>query len=124
MTQNFYHRVRYGTKRAISDVRYLRNRINGICVAVQSNLIAVQNKKGSSYESLLIGDKLVCSSQRLSYQTLIGVVGMGHSGLEAITLYKSLRPDLLLMDIRMEQMSGLEAGEIILSQYEVQEFFI
>ncbi|NLK99103.1 MAG: response regulator transcription factor [Clostridiales bacterium] len=69
---------------------------------------------------LIDDDKLVCSSLKiiLSADPDIEVVGMGHSGTEAITLYKSLRPDLLLMDIRMEQMSGLEAGEIILSQYE------
>ena len=33
-------------------------------------------------------------------------------------MYKSLRPDVLLMDIRMENMTGLEAGETILKEYE------
>ncbi len=39
---------------------------------------------------------------------------MGSSGDEAIGLYKEHRPDVMLMDIRMEGMTGLEAGEIIL----------
>ncbi|NLO10360.1 MAG: response regulator transcription factor [Clostridiales bacterium] len=69
---------------------------------------------------LIDDDKLVCSSLRiiLSSDPEIDVVGIGNSGSEAIGLYKKLKPDLLLMDIRMEQMSGLEAGEIILGQYE------
>lgn len=68
---------------------------------------------------LIDDDKLVCSSLKiiLSADPEIDVVGTGYSGLEAIKLYKSLRPEVLLMDIRMEQMSGLEAGEIILKEY-------
>lgn len=68
---------------------------------------------------LIDDDKLVCSSLKiiLSADPEIDVVGTGYSGLEATQLYKSLRPEVLLMDIRMEQMSGLEAGEIILKEY-------
>lgn len=69
---------------------------------------------------LIDDDRLVCSSLKiiLSADPEIEVLGTGNSGQEAITLYKRLSPDVLLMDIRMEQMSGLEAGEIILSEYE------
>lgn len=42
------------------------------------------------------------------------VVGTGEDGKEAIQLYESQRPDVLLMDIRMKEMSGLEAAEKIL----------
>jgi DNA-binding NarL/FixJ family response regulator len=68
---------------------------------------------------LIDDDRLVCSSLKiiLSADPDIEVAGTGNSGTEAIELYRSLRPDVLLMDIRMEQMSGLEAGEIILSEY-------
>lgn len=68
---------------------------------------------------LIDDDRLVCSSLKiiLSSDPEIDVVGTGNSGSEAIGLYKGLRPDVLLMDIRMEQMGGLEAGEIILGQY-------
>lgn len=37
------------------------------------------------------------------------VVGMGADGREAIRLYKELKPDLVTMDILMEEMDGIEA---------------
>lgn len=68
---------------------------------------------------LVDDDKLVCSSLKiiLSADPDITVVGSGYSGMEAIELYTMLRPDVLLMDIRMEPMSGLEAGEKLLSKF-------
>lgn len=68
---------------------------------------------------LVDDDKLVCSSLKiiLSADPEISVVGMGHSGKEGVELYHKYRPDVLLMDIRMEIMSGLEAGERILSEF-------
>ena len=44
----------------------------------------------------------------------VDVVGIGNSGDVAIALYEQYKPDVLLMDIRMSGMSGLEAGEQIL----------
>ena len=44
----------------------------------------------------------------------IKVAAIGHNGKEAISLYAKHKPDILLMDIRMEGMTGLEAGEEIL----------
>lgn len=68
---------------------------------------------------LIDDDKLVCSSLKiiLSADENITVSGMGHNGKQGIALYEELRPDVLLMDIRMEQMTGLEAGEVILSRH-------
>jgi len=62
-------------------------------------------------------DKLICLSLKTILETDddITVVGTGNSGRESIDLYKSLKPDILLMDIRMETMSGLAAGEEILN---------
>lgn len=64
-------------------------------------------------------DKLVCVSLKtiLESENDIEVVGIGFDGHDAISLYESLNPDLLLMDIRMEGMSGLDAGEAILKKY-------
>jgi DNA-binding NarL/FixJ family response regulator len=61
-------------------------------------------------------DKLVCTSLKtiLEQDDEIAVVGIGHNGKEAISLYNSLKPDILLMDIRMDAMTGLEAAETIL----------
>lgn len=43
----------------------------------------------------------------------IQVVGIGNNGKEAIKLYEELKPDVLLMDIRMDVMNGLDAAESI-----------
>jgi DNA-binding NarL/FixJ family response regulator len=63
-------------------------------------------------------DKLVCVSLKtiLEAEGDITVVGTGNNGKEAINLYESLKPDILLIDIRMETMTGLEAGEVILKK--------
>ena len=45
----------------------------------------------------------------------ITVIATGSNGHEAIKLYHEHRPDLLLMDIRMPDLGGLEAAEQILS---------
>lgn len=64
-------------------------------------------------------DKIVCSSLKiiLASDKDVEVVGIGYNGKEGIQLYEELKPDILLMDIRMEEMSGLEAGEVILKNY-------
>lgn len=46
----------------------------------------------------------------------INVLEIGSSGLQAIELYRKHKPDVVLMDIRMDGMTGLEAGEIILKE--------
>ncbi|WP_346016435.1 response regulator transcription factor [Ignavigranum ruoffiae] len=42
------------------------------------------------------------------------IVDIGQNGQEAINLFQQTRPDLILMDIRMPLMNGIEAGEQIL----------
>ena len=41
------------------------------------------------------------------------VCGEGINGVEAVEKAKSLRPDLILMDISMPRMNGIEAARII-----------
>ncbi len=64
-------------------------------------------------------DKLVCSSLKiiLSSDKEITVCASGNNGEDAIRLFAEHIPDILLMDIRMEPMSGLVAGEKILAAY-------
>ncbi len=64
-------------------------------------------------------DTLVVESLKtiLEADEEIEVVEKANSGKEAIKLYRSLKPDVLLMDIRMEGMTGLEAAEMILKEY-------
>lgn len=62
-------------------------------------------------------DKLVEMSLTTILQSdcEIEVVGSGHDGIEAVELYKMEHPDIVLMDIQMKEMSGLEAAEQILA---------
>lgn len=64
-------------------------------------------------------DNLVAISLKtiLEADSAIEVTGIGQSGAEAIRLYCEQQPDILLMDIRMEGMTGLEAAEEILKEY-------
>lgn len=63
-------------------------------------------------------DRLVSSSLKMIVEAGDGitVTGVGANGQEAIALYEQLHPDVLLMDIRMSCMTGLEAGEIIIGR--------
>ena len=64
-------------------------------------------------------DRLVAMSLRTILENTgdISVVATGHSGAEAIALYREHRPDVILMDIRMEGMTGIDAGKLILSEF-------
>lgn len=63
-------------------------------------------------------DKLVCSSLKTIIEANgVEVCGIGNSGKQAVTLYEDILPDVLLMDIRMEEMNGVDASEIILKKY-------
>ena len=44
------------------------------------------------------------------------IIATGSSGQEAISLYHKHKPDVLLMDIRMKEMNGLDAAKEILSK--------
>lgn len=64
-------------------------------------------------------DKLVTASLKtiLEADEEIEVAGIGYSANEAIELYDSLKPDVLLMDIRMDGMTGIEAAKIIIQKH-------
>ena len=47
----------------------------------------------------------------------VEVVGTGTNGDEAIQKYRGLKPDVLLMDIRMQGMDGLKAASCILEEF-------
>ena len=63
-------------------------------------------------------DRLVTSSLKMILESDkdIDVVGTGSSGKQAVDFYMELRPDVLLMDIRMDGMTGIDAAEIILER--------
>ena len=68
-------------------------------------------------------DALVTASLKIILEANpdIEVLATGTSGVDAIKLYDAYKPDILLMDIRMEQMDGLEAsGKIIAAHPEAK----
>ena len=61
-------------------------------------------------------DKLVCQALNLIVNSSdnINVIATGNNGHDAINLYKIHKPDVILMDIRMGEFTGLDAAEEIL----------
>ncbi len=53
----------------------------------------------------------------LESQPNIQVIAIGKNGADAIQLYETYFPDILLMDIRMDTMDGLDATEHILKNH-------
>lgn len=64
-------------------------------------------------------DSFICASLTTILQAdpEIEVAATGTDGNDAIRLYESVHPDILLMDIRMDGLNGLEAGENILQNH-------
>jgi len=61
-------------------------------------------------------DRLVSASLKtiLEADSEVEVIETGNSGRQAVELYLKHKPDVLLMDIRMDGMTGIEAAEEIL----------
>jgi DNA-binding NarL/FixJ family response regulator len=69
---------------------------------------------------LLVDDQeIVCEGLRvvLSASPHISVVGVAHDGAAAVAAAAALRPDLVLMDLKMPVMNGVQATRAIISQH-------
>lgn len=64
-------------------------------------------------------DKLVALSLKTILEASgdISIVATGNDGSEALALYEEYKPDVLVMDIRMKNVTGLEAAETLLEGY-------
>ncbi len=67
---------------------------------------------------LVDDDKIVCQALKtiLEAEEGIEISAIGNDGTDAIELYFRYKPDILLMDIRMTTMTGIEAGKKIIEK--------
>ena len=72
-------------------------------------------------KTLLIDDNeafLVLAGHLLQGNSRVQVIGRGFNGYDAVRLAESLKPDLILMDLSMPGMGGLQATRLIKAQDE------
>src|SRR6202050_5954852 len=82
--------------------------------------VAVKRSKDGQPVRYLVVDDSVFARKNLArmIETFGGqVAGEAGDGLTAITEYERLKPDIVLMDITMPQMEGIEAAEKIVQQH-------
>ena len=74
---------------------------------------------GKTYKTLLIDDNeafLTLAMHLLKANPRIEIIGRGYTGFDAVRLSESLKPELILMDLSMPGMGGLQATRLIKAQ--------
>ena len=74
---------------------------------------------GNKIRVMLVDDHLMFREKLFNWigkYLDMDIVGEAANGLEAVTMARSLCPDVILMDVRMEKMNGLKATKIIMSE--------
>ena len=79
----------------------------------------VQRKDGQSIRYLLVDDSVFARKNLARMVEQFGgeIAGEAGDGCAAITEYERIRPDMVLMDITMPLMEGIEAAERIVRQH-------
>lgn len=68
------------------------------------------------FRTLIVDDSAVLREKLCDYfreQSRFEVVGTARDGIEALERAEALRPDFVLMDVRMPRLNGLEAAAIL-----------
>src|SRR5438270_8888439 len=80
----------------------------------------VRSKDNKPVRYLIVDASIFASKNTAKMLESCGgeVVGEAGDGCTAITEYERLQPDLVLMDITMPQMEGIDAAERIVRQYQ------
>ena len=76
---------------------------------------------------LVVDDSALMSRQIssiLSEDSSIEVIGRAKDGLEALTMVKDLRPDVVTMDVEMPRMNGITALKHIMVKHSVPTVMI
>ena len=89
------------------------------------NVVEINHKidirKGKSLMNIVLidDDQLVRMSLKMILEASgdIHVSAIGHDGSDALPLYQQYRPDILLMDIRMQHRNGTDALSDVLEQF-------
>jgi signal transduction histidine kinase/ActR/RegA family two-component response regulator len=89
----------------------------GSAVTMQSQKEVVSNQNGASVHRLLLVDdhQMVRQGLRaiLEGYPAVSVVGEATNGVEAVAMANALKPTVILMDINMPDMDGIEASKLI-----------
>lgn len=64
-------------------------------------------------DSLLMRNKMASVVKKLNYE----VVGLAANGRQAIKDYEDLQPDIVIMDVAMPEMSGIETVKLMVARY-------
>ena len=68
---------------------------------------------------LIDDDQLVCMSLKIILEANedIQIAAIGQDGSDALPLYREHKPDVLLMDVRMQNMNGTDALKLVLKEF-------
>lgn len=80
----------------------------------------MSNQTEETIRLLICDDQaIVCEGLRaiLEPVTDIEIVGVAHNGIDAIELTRTKQPDLILMDLKMPRMNGIQATKVIREQF-------